>query len=141
MAAIGASHVINYHRTKNWGEAARELTPNGRGVDHVIDIGGYSTLAQSISATRPNGIVSIVGASGGFGAERPDIMEVLFQGISVRGVVTGNRLMLQNLVRFIEEKDMHPVLDDKKFQLKDLKAAMLRLARSEHFSKVILAIE
>lgn len=85
--SLGASDVINYRTTKNWGQAARDLTPESRGMDHVIDIGGYATLSQSILATRPGGVLSVVGASGGFEGERPDVLEVLFRGISLRGIV------------------------------------------------------
>ncbi|KAF0322942.1 metal dependent phosphohydrolase [Colletotrichum asianum] len=80
---IGASRVINYRTTKNWGQAARDLTsdlpPGGAspsesyGMDHVIDIGGYATLSQSILATRPGGVLSVVGASGGFEDKRFEV--------------------------------------------------------------------
>ncbi|EGH49787.1 zinc-binding dehydrogenase family oxidoreductase, partial [Pseudomonas syringae pv. pisi str. 1704B] len=37
--AMGADHLINYRKDSNWGETARKLT-GGRGVDHIIDVGG-----------------------------------------------------------------------------------------------------
>lgn len=135
---LGASYVINYRTTKNWGQAARDLTPEFRGMDHVIDIGGYATLSQSILATRPGGVLSVVGASGGFEGERPDILEVLFRGISLRGIVVGNRQMFRNMVEFVEAKNLQPAVDDVTFELKDLKAAIERLRKGEHFSKIIL---
>ncbi|KAF4869414.1 Zinc-type alcohol dehydrogenase-like protein [Colletotrichum siamense] len=134
---LGASYVINYRTTKNWGQAARDLTPESRGMDHVIDIGGYATLSQSILATRPGGVLSVVGASGGFEGERPDILEVLFRGIFLRGIVVGNRQMFRNMVEFVEAKNLQPAVDDVTFELKDLKAAIERLRKGEHFSKII----
>ncbi|KAH9227352.1 hypothetical protein K456DRAFT_1848710 [Colletotrichum gloeosporioides 23] len=103
---LGASHIINYRTTKNWGQAAQDLTPESRGMDHVIDIGGYATLSQSIFATRPGGVLSVIGASGGFEGERPDILEVLFRGTSLRGIVVGNRQMFRNMIEFIETKNL-----------------------------------
>lgn len=91
-------------------------------------------------ATRPDGLVSIIGASGGLEGDRPDILEVLFRGISVRGVVVGSRLMFKDMVKFVEEKNVHPVLDDVTFELKDLKAAISRLQKHEHFSKVVIKV-
>ncbi|KAL3297624.1 alcohol dehydrogenase [Colletotrichum asianum] len=144
---------------QNWGQAARDLTPESRGMDHVlsslltfllrslppggaspsesygmdhvIDIGGYATLSQSILATRPGGVLSVVGASGGF-------EELLFRGISLRGIVVGNRQMFRNMVEFIEAKNLQPAVDDVTFELKDLKAAIERLRKGQHFSKIIL---
>ena len=52
---MGADHLINYRTTPAWGGAVRELT-DGRGVDHVIEVGGPATLAQSMVAARIGGI-------------------------------------------------------------------------------------
>ena len=41
--AIGAAHTINYKSEAKWGEAVRQWT-GGRGVDHVLEIGGPGTL-------------------------------------------------------------------------------------------------
>ncbi|WP_175773631.1 zinc-binding dehydrogenase, partial [Paraburkholderia phenazinium] len=38
-SALGAHHTINYRQTPAWGAVARELT-GGRGVDHVLELGG-----------------------------------------------------------------------------------------------------
>ena len=60
--ALGADHVINYRRHENWGEKALEWT-GGHGVDHVVEVGGPGTLAQSISAVRVGGHISLIGVS------------------------------------------------------------------------------
>ncbi|MEO7559148.1 MAG: NAD(P)-dependent alcohol dehydrogenase, partial [Nitrosospira sp.] len=44
LDALGADHLINYRKDENWGDSVRRLT-GGRGVDHVIEVGGPSTLA------------------------------------------------------------------------------------------------
>jgi len=43
--SLGADHVINYKRHENWGQRVRELS-GGRGVDHVIEVGGPETLCR-----------------------------------------------------------------------------------------------
>lgn len=35
LEKLGADHIINYKKTKNWGEEAKKLT-GGIGVDHII---------------------------------------------------------------------------------------------------------
>jgi len=37
----------------------------GKGVDHVIEVGGAQTLSKSLNSTRPGGLISLVGLLGG----------------------------------------------------------------------------
>lgn len=141
LQALGATHVINYRTTPNWGKVARSFTPDGRGVDHVVDIGGYETIQESITATRLNGVVSVTGASGGFEAKSPDVLQVLWAGIILRGILTGGRQMFRDMVNFIEEKKLKPALDDVAFDLRDAKKAYERLEGKKHFSKVVIKMD
>ena len=43
LKALGAGLVINYRSEAQWGTGAH-VTTDGRGVDHIIDIGGIETL-------------------------------------------------------------------------------------------------
>ena len=45
LKALGADYLINYREDEDWGNSARHLT-GGRGVDHVIEVGGPASLAQ-----------------------------------------------------------------------------------------------
>jgi hypothetical protein len=55
LKALGASEVINYSETPDWGESARELT-DGRGIDCVVEIGGPATIAKSLKALAVGGM-------------------------------------------------------------------------------------
>src|SRR5262245_14219190 len=59
LRALGADDVINYRTTPDWHIAVRDLTA-GRGVDHVIDIGG-GTLERSIRSVALDGLVNFIG--------------------------------------------------------------------------------
>ncbi|OGX68208.1 MAG: NADPH:quinone oxidoreductase, partial [Paenibacillus sp. RIFOXYA1_FULL_44_5] len=48
---LGADFGINYRVHPEWDEEVLKLT-NGRGADHIIDVGGAATLNQSITALR-----------------------------------------------------------------------------------------
>ena len=52
--ALGADHLINYRADEQWGKTARAWT-GGRGVDHVVEVGGADTLKQSMLAIRRPG--------------------------------------------------------------------------------------
>lgn len=58
--SIGAAHTINYAKTPDWHEEVMKITC-GRGVDHVIDVGGTGTLLKSLKSTRQGGLVSMLG--------------------------------------------------------------------------------
>jgi threonine dehydrogenase-like Zn-dependent dehydrogenase len=44
---------------------------DGRGVDHVVEVGGPGTLPQSIEACRVGGHISLIGVLTGIGGEVP----------------------------------------------------------------------
>jgi NADPH:quinone reductase-like Zn-dependent oxidoreductase len=66
LKAMGADHLINYRKTANWGEVARDIT-GGRGVDHVVEVGGPATLNQSMLAARVGAHISVIGILTGLG--------------------------------------------------------------------------
>ncbi|KAG4434652.1 hypothetical protein IFR05_009857 [Cadophora sp. M221] len=57
---LGASELINYKTTPNWGEEVLRLT-GGKGADLVCDVGGSGTLEQSIKALRQGETACLVG--------------------------------------------------------------------------------
>lgn len=138
LKALGAKHVINYREQANWGEIAKSLTPEQRGVDHVVDVVGTKTLPQALRAVRPHGLVTIAGMVGGTDDKDPGIMSALWQPCTFRGILLGSRQMFLDMVNFMEEKSVRPAVDDVSFRLQDAKAAYERLERQEHFSKVII---
>ncbi|CAN8106328.1 unnamed protein product [Discula destructiva] len=140
LEALGAKHVINYREQTNWGEIAKSLTPDKRGVDHVVDVVGAKSLAQSLQAVRPHGLITIAGIVGGMDETDPGIMSSLWKPCMFRGILLGSRRMFMDMVRFMEENDVRPAVDDVSFRLEDAKAAYERLEQQEHFSKVIIKV-
>lgn len=57
---MGATHLINYRKTPDWASEVQRLT-DGKGADHVFDVGGAGTIEQSLQATRQSGVVTVVG--------------------------------------------------------------------------------
>jgi NADPH:quinone reductase-like Zn-dependent oxidoreductase len=58
---LGAKHVINYKRTPDWDEEVNKIT-GGRGVDHILEVGGGGTLVKSMNAVRTAGWIHIIGS-------------------------------------------------------------------------------
>lgn len=141
LKALGAAHVINYRKSpQDWGVIAESLTPQGRGIDFVIDIGGNETLAQSLAAVRVDGIVLVVGGVGET-TETVPIFSALLNTCIVRGVLASSRAQFRDLIRFIDDKGITPAVDDVVFELSDVKEAYRRLKEKRHFSKVIISVK
>lgn len=132
LTSMGASDVVNYRRDENWGDTVRRLT-DGRGVDHVVEVGGSKTVERSVRACRAGGSIGVVGnLSGQFAAAG-----VTESGIRIGKIIVGSRAMNDALLRTCATHGAKPVID-RRFGFDDLKAALRYLEAGEHFGKVVL---
>jgi NADPH:quinone reductase-like Zn-dependent oxidoreductase len=103
---LGADHVINYKEDPNWGETAKSLTINKAGVDHIVEVGGPATVAQSLKAIKIDGVISTVGfVAGGAKSEQPGLVAALMNLCTIRGILVGSRVMFEEMVRFFFYED------------------------------------
>ncbi len=137
LRELGAGDVINYREVPDWGRRARALT-GGRGVDHVVEVGGAGTLAQSIRAVRVGGTVSLIGVLGG---ATPDfnLAHVVMQNIRLQGVTVGSRDQFEHMLAAIAAHKLKPVID-RVFPLAEIRAAIEHLGARRHIGKVCIAI-
>jgi len=140
LKKLGADYIINYREDPHWGETARKLSQNGEGVDHILEVGGQGTMTQSLDAIKMEGIISLIGILSGSG-QVPDIMQVLTRICTVRGVYVGSKEQMEEMVKAVEEHDIHPVLDKKVFTLETTKDAYEYMWAQKHFGKVGIRIE
>jgi NADPH:quinone reductase-like Zn-dependent oxidoreductase len=140
LKKLGADHVINYNDTPNWGEEAAKLTPGGAGVQHVVEVGGPTTMAQSLKAIAIDGVISIIGFVGGFSKEQPTFLDCLNNICTVRGILVGSRLQMEDMCAAIEANDIHPVVDGKVFKLEELKEAYQYMWEQKHFGKLTVRV-
>jgi NADPH:quinone reductase-like Zn-dependent oxidoreductase len=91
-------HIINYNEDKKWGETAKKLTPKGEGFAHVLDVGGPSTMEQSLSAIKIDGIISLIGFLKTDVAKEPSFLDCLSRICTARGVFVGSRLQFEDMV-------------------------------------------
>jgi NADPH:quinone reductase-like Zn-dependent oxidoreductase len=135
VRAMGADHVINYKAEPDWHKQALALS-DGRGVDHIVDVGGADTLEKSTVAVRPSGSISVIGVLGGIAGEF-NLGRVVTGNVRLQGVTVGSREMFENMSRAIEQHGIEPVLDDKRFAFEDLGPALLDLPKGDHFGKIV----
>jgi len=133
---LGADHMINYRDNPDWHRAALDIT-DGKGVDHVVEIGGTGTLDRSIKSVRPSGTLSLIGVLAGVAGE-VNLGRVVTQNIRLQGVTVGSREMFENMVRAIEANPIEPVIDETHtFAFEDVGHALAALPDGKHFGKVV----
>jgi NADPH:quinone reductase-like Zn-dependent oxidoreductase len=135
--ALGADHTINYKSEPKWGEAVRRLT-GGRGVDHVLEIGGPGTLAQSIGAVRIGGHISLIGILTGLKGEVPTML-LMAKQIRLNGIIVGSRSHQLEMVRGLEASGIKPVID-RTFPFAGLADAFRHEESATHFGKICVEI-
>ena len=137
LREMGADHLINYRSTPAWGETVRQLT-DGRGVDHVIEVGGPATLEQSMVAARIGGHISVIGILTGVAGELP-LVPALVRQLRLQGVLVGSRAQQQEMIRAIDANGIRPVID-KRFALDEIVEAFRYQKSNQHFGKICLEI-
>ncbi|KAK6208638.1 zinc-binding dehydrogenase [Colletotrichum tabaci] len=144
LKKLGAHHVINYKETPNWGEVAKSLTPDGLGVDHIIEVGGPGTVAQSLKAVKLEGVISVIGflsigdaASAG---QQPTLLDALNNLCTIRGILVGSRQQFEEMNRAIDANGIKPVVDAKIFGFEEVKEAYQYQWEQKHFGKVVIKI-
>jgi NADPH:quinone reductase-like Zn-dependent oxidoreductase len=137
LKALGADHVINYKQHENWGEVVRKLA-GGRGVDHIIEVGGPGTLPQSITACRVGGHIAMIGVLTGVSGTVPT-SAFMGRQQKLQGLVVGSRQQQMEMVRAIEATKLKPVID-RVYPLHELAAAFQREEQGLHFGKICIEI-
>jgi NADPH:quinone reductase-like Zn-dependent oxidoreductase len=135
LQRLGADAVINYKAVPDWGQKAKDLA-DGRGVDHVIEVGGPGTLAQSITACRMGGHIAIIGVLTGFTGE-VSIPALFTNQIRISGISIGSRADQEAMIRAITVNRLKPVID-RCFALPEIVAAFKHYESQRHFGKVCL---
>lgn len=138
LKGLGADHVINYRDTEKWGEAVLALT-DGVGVDHIVEVGGPNTLAQSLSAARTGAHVAIIGAVAGFKVDTMPFAVVQAKRLRLQGVTVGSRRDQFDMIHSIEANGIKPVID-RTFPLEGLGDALRYQQTGERFGKICIDI-
>lgn len=131
--ALDADFTLNYRNDDHWGRTVRDWT-GGRGVDHVVEVGGPGTLAQSIEAVRVGGHISLIGVLTGVSGEVPTAA-LMGKQARLQGLIVGSRREQQEFVRALETTGIRPVID-RRFPLDQLADAFQYEMDGSHFGKI-----
>ncbi|KQW01408.1 alcohol dehydrogenase [Rhizobacter sp. Root1221] len=135
LKALGADETINYRIHPEWSQQVRELT-GGNGADRVVEVGGPGTFEQSVKAVAVSGQVSMVGVLAGLQGS-VEFMSMFMSQARYQPIALGSRQDLQDLVRFITEHKIRPVIDSR-YAFDDAKLGFDRLVTRNIFGKVVI---
>jgi NADPH:quinone reductase len=144
--ALGADLAVNY-RTSAFVDDVLAWT-EGAGVDLVIDIVGADYFERNLAVLKDAGCLVLVGVMSGTRGE-VDLDPILLKRLRVHGTIMRSRPMeakraitrrfRERWLPLLAARELRPVVDSV-FPLEDVALAHGRLARSDHFGKIILDV-
>ncbi|MFM0550216.1 NAD(P)-dependent alcohol dehydrogenase [Paraburkholderia sediminicola] len=133
--ALGAHAGVNYRDHPDWAAEILKLT-DGRGVDHVLEVGGPESFAQSLRAVRRGGQINVIGYLGGTeGVINP--LDIFRRQVRVRGIPVGSRASFEAMNRAIAVNQLRPVIH-RTYEWTDVGHALRDLESGAHFGKLVL---
>jgi NADPH:quinone reductase-like Zn-dependent oxidoreductase len=133
--SLGADAAINYTSTPEWARATRDIT-QGRGYDHIVELGGEKTLPQSLVCIRPGGTISMIGVLSG-GNLNAQLGRVVTRQVRLQGITVGHRDGFEGMLRALEQHRVKPVID-RVSPFEALKEALGYLKSGKHFGKICI---
>jgi NADPH:quinone reductase-like Zn-dependent oxidoreductase len=134
VRVMGADATINYKTTPDWGV---EMMRQTGGVDHVVEVGGQGTMAQSMQAIGFGGEIAIIGVLSLEGSVTP--RDMMFKAGRMRGIFVGSAAMARSLNAAVDANGIKPVVD-KVFSFDDAKAAYDYHASPALFGKTVISV-
>lgn len=133
LTSLGADLVIDYTSEPEWSSAVMEFT-GGRGADLVVEVVGGAGFGQSIAACRMGGRIAAIGFLSDTIAPVA-IPDLLLRHIRISGRAVGSREDQENLVKYINEKSINPIVG-KSFHMEKLSDAFKEFEIKENVGKI-----
>ena len=132
--SLGADQTIN-HSTHDILESVKSLTGK-KGVDIVIEHVGSATWDKSVKSLAPGGRMVTCGSTSGPDGVT-DIRYIYAKQLSILGSYMGTREELIEVLRFVNQDMLKPVVD-RVMPLEDASRAQQMMVERKHFGKIIL---
>jgi NADPH:quinone reductase-like Zn-dependent oxidoreductase len=132
---MGAVATINYRTHGDVALPVLEWT-GPEGVDHVIETIGGDNLNLSLQTVKVGGTISFIGLIAGQTAS-VSTYEFVTKNVTIHGIETGSREMLEELAAFIDRHGVQPVIDST-WPIDQVADALAYLRDGRHFGKIVL---
>jgi NADPH:quinone reductase-like Zn-dependent oxidoreductase len=131
---LGAVGGVNY-KSDDW---AKSLRKQAGGFDVIVDSAGGAAFGQLPKLCNPGGRIVIYGGSLGH-IEKLSPQVIFWRQISVLGTSMGSPNDFSNMINFVDEHKIKPVIDSM-YDFEQANEALARLAAGDQFGKVTLSI-
>ena len=130
--SLGAKGGVNYN-SEDW---AKQLIDISGGIDLIIDSAAGEGFKNYLKIINPGGRIVIYGGTRGKIKELiPQI--VFWKQLSILGSTMGSDKDFREMLKFVEEHKIHPVIDSV-YKIEDQKDAFKKMESGEQFGKIVL---
>ena len=131
--ALGADVTINYNANPEWHKSLK------RGeIDIVVDSSGGDTLNKALGVVRPGGRVVVYGGTRLESTFR--LFPLFWNHLDIRGTSMGSPTDFRAMLELVQRHEIRPAVD-RVYPMHEAAAAAARMAQSEQFGKIVLAID
>ncbi|WP_440116491.1 quinone oxidoreductase family protein [Paenibacillus sp. QZ-Y1] len=129
---LGATRTLDSHA--DW-SLQNDLEP----VDIILDSIGQAMFPKYFDIIRPGGRIVMYGASSGDDLTVP-IRSIFFPQVSLIGTSMGSREEFVQMLQWVEQHDIHPVIDGV-YPLQDTTKAFERMEKGEQFGNLAIIMK
>lgn len=130
-----SDHAINYRQCPDWHKEVKRIT-DGRGVDHVVEVGGPGTLERSLKSAAVGGHVHLIGVLDSPAAKVGPMISV-FNLLTIRGIYVGSQQMHRQTLDMIASSNIRPVID-RRFGFEEAIEAYRYFSTQKHVGKIVI---
>jgi NADPH:quinone reductase-like Zn-dependent oxidoreductase len=134
VASLGADLVLNHYRD-DVVAAVREFT-RGQGVEVVLDSVGAQTFPKGFQLLQKGGRLLLCGKLTGMDVPL-SLHQTYLRHVSILGLYLGEKRELAELLRWVREGRIAPVID-RTFKLEEASQAHRVMASGDHLGKLVL---
>lgn len=130
--------AINYRNCPDWSREVLRIT-NGYGADLVLELGGNSTIRESLRSLAFGGHVAIIGGLGGWSYDNVEYLELITKLATMHGIYVGSARSLTDLLDFSVKHSLEPYVSSH-YEYRNAQSAFLALEARNHIGKIIIDV-
>lgn len=136
LREMGFPDAINYNDTPEWDKVVKSLT-SGRGVDHIVEVGG-NTIEKSLKSAAVGGHIAQIGIVAGRDLGM-NPFSIVLKNLTMSGIYVGSREHFERMIAFFTAHQIRPVISDT-FGFEDAEAAFAHMEAAKHFGKIVIRV-
>lgn len=140
--ALGAKGGVNY-KSETWEKDLAALLPKDRPyLDAIIDGAGGPIIKKTIRILKPGAVISQYGMT--VSPKMDWLMQAVLAQVELKGVTMGSKKEFKDMVAFVKEKKIRPIISKTIKGLGDLEAIDKLFEEMEHgrqFGKLVIEVD